>query len=105
MNSRPSSRVECAQALRNIKSHWIFAVQLSIFLFLLVLTLVIFVYRTGFHGAALGTAAVAAIGGIFTARGRGLIAECDPSASLHVAHSEFTASSSAAGAPITQAVA
>lgn len=43
-------------------------------LFIPVLALVGFVYRTGYPGAALGTALVAVIGGIFTARGLGPVA-------------------------------
>lgn len=58
-----------------IASTWATFSQFSYpLLFIPVLALVVFVHRTGYPGAALGTALVAIIGGIFTARGFGPVA-------------------------------
>ncbi|MFM5950329.1 MAG: diguanylate cyclase [Novosphingobium sp.] len=58
-----------------IASTWATFSQLNYpLLFIPVLALVGFVYRTGYPGAALGTALVAVVGGVFTARGLGPVA-------------------------------
>lgn len=72
---RRNQVLDFALLLLVIASTWATFSQFSYpLLFIPVLALVVFVHRTGYPGAALGTALVAVIGGILTARGLGPVA-------------------------------
>jgi integral membrane sensor domain MASE1 len=72
---RRNQVLDFALLLLVIVSTWATFSQFSYpLLFIPVLALVVFVHRTGYPGAALGTALVAVIGGILTARGLGPVA-------------------------------